>query len=53
MTEAGGMYNTGNSPPTLISIDQKLDILIEQIARLTEGLTEIRLAIQQQAGVNL
>ncbi|WP_421654977.1 hypothetical protein [Leptothermofonsia sp. ETS-13] len=30
-------------------INSKLDILIDQIGRLTEGLTEIKLLIQQQA----
>ncbi len=42
-------------PKILMSLangsDQKLDILIDQVGRLTEGLTEIRVTIQDQAEI--
>jgi hypothetical protein len=31
--------------------DQKLDILVEQVGRITEGLTEIRVTLQEQVEV--
>ncbi|MEP0883761.1 hypothetical protein NDI49_19590 [Trichocoleus sp. ST-U3] len=34
--------------PSLTSMDSKLDLLIEQIGRMTEGLTAIRLITEQQ-----
>ncbi|MGJ3253205.1 MAG: hypothetical protein ACFE0J_19050 [Elainellaceae cyanobacterium] len=33
-------------------IDDKLDILIDQVGRLTEGLTEIKRLVQRQAEIS-
>ncbi|MGJ3252799.1 MAG: hypothetical protein ACFE0J_16955 [Elainellaceae cyanobacterium] len=33
------------------TLDEKLEILIDQVGRLTEGLTDIKLTTQQQAEV--
>ncbi len=33
--------------PSIQQLDTKLDLLIEQIARLTEGLTEFRVTMQE------
>lgn len=50
MTETGGIYDAGSSP-SLVRLDSKLDILTDQIGRMTEGLTELKILIQQQAQI--
>lgn len=33
----------------MTTVDDKLEILIDQVGRLSEGLTDIKLLVQQQA----
>ncbi len=53
MTETPGIYNVeGDRPehppqPSTVRLDTKLDLLIEQRGRLTEGLTEFRVTMQE------
>jgi hypothetical protein len=52
MTETGRTYGTGERP-TLADLNTKLDILVEQVARLTEvltvGLSDLKNFVERQA----
>ncbi len=56
MTETPGRYDVGGDRPerpqiAIQQLDTKLDILSDQIGRLTEGLTALRLISEQQLEV--
>ncbi len=49
MTETPGRYDIGDTPePSIQGLGNKLDILSDQIGRLTEGLTALRLISKKQ-----
>ncbi len=48
MTETLGRYDLGGTPEVSIQqLDNKLDLLINKIGKLTEGLTNFRTAVQE------
>jgi hypothetical protein len=48
MTETPGRYDLGSTPEVSIQqLDNKLDLLIDKIGKLTEGLTNFRTAVQE------
>jgi hypothetical protein len=48
MTETPGRYDLGSTPEVSIQqLDNKLDLLINKIGKLTEGLTNFRTAVQE------
>jgi hypothetical protein len=48
MTETPGRYDLGGTPKVSIQqLDNKLDLLIDKIGKLTEGLTNFRTAVQE------
>jgi archaellum component FlaC len=49
VTETPGRYNVGGTPdPSIQRLDNKLDILSDQIGRLTEAVTGLGLASSEQ-----